>query len=154
MRLFKITAAVLSAAPKLKVIGRHGAGLDSVDLKAATERRIPVVFTPSAQTMANAVAEHTVQMMLALARHAVTADKLVREGRFEGAQFTAGRRALPENAGGRRARRDRQEGGGDLPKGIRDADRGLRSLPEGPRRARRPSPWLILCESCWSNRML
>ena len=41
------------------------------------------MFTPSAQTMANAVAEHTVQMMLALARHTVTADKVVREGHFE-----------------------------------------------------------------------
>ena len=83
VRLCRITAAVLSAAPKLKVIGRHGAGLDNVDLKAATERGIPVVFTPSAQTMANAVAEHTVQMMLALARHTVAADKVVREGHFE-----------------------------------------------------------------------
>lgn len=82
VRLFKITDAVLSAAPKLRVIGRHGAGLDNVELKAATERRIPVVFTPSAQTMANAVAEHTVQMMLALARHAVAADRLVRDGNF------------------------------------------------------------------------
>jgi D-3-phosphoglycerate dehydrogenase len=82
VRLFKITEAVLSAAPKLRVVGRHGAGLDSVDLKAATERRIPVVFTPSAQTMASAVAEQTVQMMLTLARHAVAADRLVREGHF------------------------------------------------------------------------
>ena len=82
VRLFKITEAVLAATPKLKVIGRHGAGLDSVDLKAATKRGIPVVFTPSAPTMANAVAEHTIQMMLALARHAVAADQLVREGRF------------------------------------------------------------------------
>ena len=83
VRLCRITAGVLSVAGKLKVIGRHGAGLDNVDLKAATERGIPVVFTPSAQTMANAVAEHTVQMMLALARHTVMADKVVREGRFE-----------------------------------------------------------------------
>jgi D-3-phosphoglycerate dehydrogenase len=83
VRLGRITAGVLSVAAKLKVIGRHGAGLDNVDLKAATERGIPVVFTPSAQTMANAVAEHTVQMMLALARHTVMADKVVREGGFE-----------------------------------------------------------------------
>jgi len=83
VRLCRITAAVLSVAAKLKVIGRHGAGLDNVDLKAATERGIPVVFTPSALTMANAVAEHTVQMMLALARHTVMADKVVREGRFK-----------------------------------------------------------------------
>jgi D-3-phosphoglycerate dehydrogenase len=83
VRLCRITAGVLSVAPNLKVIGRHGAGLDNVDLKAATERGIPVVFTPSALTMANAVAEHTVQMMLALARHSVAADKVVREGGFE-----------------------------------------------------------------------
>jgi D-3-phosphoglycerate dehydrogenase len=82
VRIFKITEAVLAAAPKLRVVGRHGAGLDSVDLKAATEKRIPVVFTPSAQTMANAVAEQKVQLMLALARHAVAADKFVREGHF------------------------------------------------------------------------
>jgi D-3-phosphoglycerate dehydrogenase len=82
VRLCRITAAVLSVAARLKVIGRHGAGLDNVDLKAATESGIPVVFTPSAVTMAGAVAEHTVQMMLALARHTVTADKMVREGRF------------------------------------------------------------------------
>lgn len=82
VRLCPITAGVLSLAPRLKVIGRHGAGLDNVDLKAATGRGIPVVFTPSALTMANAVAEHTVQMMLALARHTVAGDSLVREGRF------------------------------------------------------------------------
>ena len=82
VRLCRITAEILSLAPRLKVIGRHGAGLDNVDLKAATERAIPVVFTPSALTMANAVAEHTVQMMLALARHTVAGDKAVREGAF------------------------------------------------------------------------
>jgi len=82
VRLCRVTAGVLSAAPRLKVIGRHGAGLDNVDLKAATERGIPVVFTPSKLTMANAVAEHTVQMMLALARQAVAGDKAVREGLF------------------------------------------------------------------------
>ncbi len=82
-RLFKVTEAVLAAAPKLRVIGRHGIGLDSVDLPAATKRGIPVVFTPSAQTMLNAVAEHTVHLMLALARHTVAADRLVREGTFD-----------------------------------------------------------------------
>lgn len=83
VRLFKVTEAVLGAAPKLKVIGKHGVGVDNVDLPAATRRGIPVVFTPSAPTMANAVAEHAVQMMLALARQTVAADRLVREARFE-----------------------------------------------------------------------
>ena len=82
IRLAKITAHTISAAPNLKVIGRHGVGVDNVDLKAATQRGIPVVFTPSALTMVNAVAEQTVQLMLALARHAVAADQLVRQGRW------------------------------------------------------------------------
>ncbi len=82
IRLSKATADILSLAPRLKVIGRHGVGVDNVDLKAATERRIPVVFTPSALTMVNAVAEHTVQLMLALARHAVAYDQMVRQGRW------------------------------------------------------------------------
>ena len=82
IRLTKVTADTISAAPNLKVIGRHGVGVDNVDLKAATQRGIPVVFTPSALTMVNAVAEQTVQLMLALARHAVAADQLVRQGRW------------------------------------------------------------------------
>ncbi|HXW15400.1 MAG TPA: hydroxyacid dehydrogenase [Terriglobia bacterium] len=82
IRLTKVTAGTLSAAPKLKVIGRHGVGVDNVDLHAATEKGIPVVFTPSALTMVGAVAEHTVQLMFALARHAVAADQIVRQGRW------------------------------------------------------------------------
>jgi D-3-phosphoglycerate dehydrogenase len=82
IRLAKVNADLMNAAPKLKVIGRHGVGTDNVNLKAATERGIPVVFTPSALTMVNAVAEQTVQLMLALARHAVEADQIVRQGRW------------------------------------------------------------------------
>jgi D-3-phosphoglycerate dehydrogenase / 2-oxoglutarate reductase len=82
IRLSKVTAAVMDSGPRLKVIGRHGVGIDNVDLAAATKRGIAVVFTPSALTMVNAVAEQTVQLMLALGRHAVTADKIVRENRW------------------------------------------------------------------------
>jgi D-3-phosphoglycerate dehydrogenase len=82
IRLAKLTADVMDAGPQLKVIGRHGVGVDNVDLKAATERGITVVFTPSALTMVNAVAEQTVQLMLALGRYAVAADQIVRQGRW------------------------------------------------------------------------
>jgi D-3-phosphoglycerate dehydrogenase len=82
IRLAKVGAEFMNAAPKLKVIGRHGVGVDNVDLKAATERGIAVVFTPSALTMVNAVAEQTVQLMLALGRHAVAEDQIVRQGRW------------------------------------------------------------------------
>ncbi len=83
IRLAKVTAAVMDSGRKLKVIGRHGVGIDNVDLKAATERGIAVVFTPSALTMVHAVAEQTVQLMLALGRHAVAADEIVRAGRWK-----------------------------------------------------------------------
>lgn len=62
----KITQHVINAAKKLKVIGRHGAGLDNVDLKAATERGIPVVYTPEANV--ESVAEHTIGLMIAVAK--------------------------------------------------------------------------------------
>jgi D-3-phosphoglycerate dehydrogenase / 2-oxoglutarate reductase len=83
IRLTKFTAELMNAAPNLKVIGRHGVGVDNIDLKAATKHKIPVVFTPSAVTMVNSVAEHTVQLMMALARHTVAADHIVREGRWK-----------------------------------------------------------------------
>ncbi len=82
IRLAKVTASVMDAGPHLKVIGRHGVGVDNVDLKAATQRGLPVVFTPSALTMVNAVAEQTVQLMLALGRHAVAEDQFVRQNRW------------------------------------------------------------------------
>lgn len=81
VRLVPVTAAVIGKAPNLKVIGRHGAGLDTVDLDAATLRQIPVVYTPSAT--ANAVAEHVFHLMLGLARHTVAGDRAVRESHFE-----------------------------------------------------------------------
>jgi len=81
VRLVSVDGPMLLAAPNLKVIGRHGVGLDNVDLDAATARGIPVVFTPDANT--NAVAEHAVHLMLSLARHALGADRAVRESRFD-----------------------------------------------------------------------
>lgn len=80
VRLVRVDTALLKRAVNLRVIGRHGAGVDNVDLEAATGRGIPVVFTPHAN--ANAVAEHTVLLMLALARNLVAADKAVRESHF------------------------------------------------------------------------
>ena len=53
VRLFEIGAAELARAPRLKVVAKHGAGLDNIDSRAATERGIPVIYTPGAN--ANAV---------------------------------------------------------------------------------------------------
>jgi D-3-phosphoglycerate dehydrogenase len=63
----RITREAIEAGKKLQVIARAGVGIDNVDLEAATQRGIVVVNAPTANTMA--AAEHTVAMMLALARH-------------------------------------------------------------------------------------
>lgn len=73
-----ITAAIMDAAPRLRVIGRHGVGLDNIDVAAAAERRIAVVYTPGANDQA--VAEHAIALLLALCRKLAAADAAVRAG--------------------------------------------------------------------------
>lgn len=63
----KVTQEVIEAGKKLQVIARAGVGIDNIDVEAATQRGIVVVNAPTANTMA--AAEHTIAMMLALARH-------------------------------------------------------------------------------------
>jgi D-3-phosphoglycerate dehydrogenase len=74
----RVTEAVLAAAPRLKVIGRHGVGLDNIDLAAAAARGIQVVYTPQANTVS--VAEHTVASILAVVRHLARHDLAIRGG--------------------------------------------------------------------------
>jgi len=74
-------AALLAHAKKLRVIGRAGVGVDNIDLDAATRQGIAVMNTPGANAVA--VAEHTLGMMLALARHLCRADALMHAGRWE-----------------------------------------------------------------------
>jgi D-3-phosphoglycerate dehydrogenase / 2-oxoglutarate reductase len=76
----RVSARVIAAAPALCVIGRSGVGVDEVDLEAATQRGIPVVFTPDAG--AQAVAEGAMAMLLALAKRLPELDQAVREGRW------------------------------------------------------------------------
>ncbi len=73
-----IDAAVISAAPKLRVIGRSGVGVDLVDLEAATARGIPVVITPNAGT--RSVAEGALALILHLVKRLGRFTELVREG--------------------------------------------------------------------------
>lgn len=77
----KIRADAIAVADRLKVIGRAGAGLDNIDVVAAQERGIKVVNAPDANT--RAVAEHTMALILALARHLPLADHSMKEGRWE-----------------------------------------------------------------------
>lgn len=77
----KVTAKVMDAAPKLRVIARAGAGLDNVDTATAKERGIEVVNAPDANT--RAVAEHTMGLILALARHLPEADYSLKHGQWK-----------------------------------------------------------------------
>jgi phosphoglycerate dehydrogenase-like enzyme len=62
-----IDAPLLDCAKKLRVIGRHGVGYDQIDVPAATERGIQVVYTPGANT--EAVCQHTFAMLIGLSKH-------------------------------------------------------------------------------------
>lgn len=63
----KVTAKLLQAAKKLKVVARAGVGVDNVDVEAATKLGIVVINSPSGNI--NAAAEHTVALMMATARN-------------------------------------------------------------------------------------
>jgi D-3-phosphoglycerate dehydrogenase len=76
-----VTARLMDAAPRLKVIGRHGVGLDAIDLDTAQERGIVVCNTPVANV--ESVAEQAVGLMIAVSKHIVRADKALRDGRWQ-----------------------------------------------------------------------
>ncbi len=74
----KITKKILENARVLQVVGRAGVGIDNIDVDAATMKGVVVVNTPDGNTIS--AAEHTVGMMLALARHIPEADQSLRQG--------------------------------------------------------------------------
>lgn len=75
-----VSRALIESASRLRVIGRGGVGLENIDLAAARERGIAVVYTPHAST--DAVADLTVGMMIALLRNISGCDAMVRRGLF------------------------------------------------------------------------
>jgi D-3-phosphoglycerate dehydrogenase len=77
----KVTRKIMESAPKLKVIGRHGVGVENIDLEAANEKGIWVVNTPDANDLS--VAEHFFGLALILSKMLKKADIALREGRFE-----------------------------------------------------------------------
>ncbi len=76
----RVTAEVLVASPRLKVVGRAGVGVDNIDLPAAAARGVIVVNSPQATTLA--VAEHALGLMLALARSIPRADAAMKAGQW------------------------------------------------------------------------
>ncbi|HEV8365442.1 MAG TPA: hydroxyacid dehydrogenase [Gemmatimonadaceae bacterium] len=81
----KITRDSLSRADRLKVIGRAGVGVDTIDVDAATERRIPVLTAPAGNTVS--AAELTMALLLALARRVPAADRSMRAGEWDRKSF-------------------------------------------------------------------
>ncbi|HEY0196600.1 MAG TPA: phosphoglycerate dehydrogenase, partial [Methanobacterium sp.] len=81
----KVTKKVIEASRKLKIIARAGVGVDNVDVEAATEKGIMVVNAPESTSIT--VAEHTMGIILSLARKISIADKSVKEGKWEKSKF-------------------------------------------------------------------
>jgi len=77
----QVNAELLAHARKLRVIGRAGVGVDNIELDPATRLGIAVMNTPGANAVA--VAEHTLAMMLAMARHLCRANALMHAGKWE-----------------------------------------------------------------------
>lgn len=81
----KVTAEVIEAADNLKAIGRAGIGIDNIDLEAATKRGILVANAPESNTVA--AAEHTLGLMLDVARHISAADASLRRSEWKRSAF-------------------------------------------------------------------
>src|SRR5450631_350649 len=81
----QVDRSVLAQAPTLRVIGRAGVGVDNVDLDAATHAGVLVMNTPGGNAIS--VAEHTLAMMLAMARHIPQANASTRAGKWEKKKF-------------------------------------------------------------------
>ena len=85
-RMGRIDAAVMQAAPQLRVISKHGVGVDNIDIEAAAERGIPVLVATGANAVS--VAEHAIALMLATVKRLLPLDAGLRAGRWEKAGFS------------------------------------------------------------------
>ena len=81
----KLTADLIEKADNLQIIARAGVGVDNIDLNAATEKGIMVVNSPESTSVT--VAEHTMGLILSMARKISIADKSVKEGKWEKKKF-------------------------------------------------------------------
>lgn len=81
----KVTAEVMDAARHLRVIGRAGVGVDNIDVSAATARGIVVMNAPDANTITTA--EHTIALLVALARNVPQANTSVKAAKWERKRF-------------------------------------------------------------------
>lgn len=80
-RMGRVDASVMDAAPQLRVISKHGVGVDNIDLKAAAARNIPVLVATGANAVS--VAEHAIALMLTAVKRILPLDASLRAGRWE-----------------------------------------------------------------------
>jgi D-3-phosphoglycerate dehydrogenase len=83
----RVTRDLLALAPRLKVVGRAGVGVDNVDVEAATARGVVVMNTPGGNAVS--AAEHTIAMLLSLSKHIPQASAAMKAGRWEKGRFVS-----------------------------------------------------------------
>src|SRR5213082_1620551 len=81
----QVTGDILAAATRLKIVGRAGVGVDNIDTETATRQGIMVVNSPTGNIVA--AAEHTIAMLMALARQIPTANSSTKAGKWEKSLF-------------------------------------------------------------------
>jgi D-3-phosphoglycerate dehydrogenase len=81
----KVTADLMDGAPALRVVGRAGVGVDNIDVAAATERGIVVMNAPDGNT--TTTAEHTIALLVALARRVPQANSSLKAGKWDRKSF-------------------------------------------------------------------
>lgn len=81
----KVTKPIIEAGKNLKIIGRAGVGVDNIDVESATQKGIIVVNSPDGNTMA--AAEHTIALMLAMARNIAPAATSTKEGKWDRSKY-------------------------------------------------------------------
>src|SRR5438876_10655842 len=84
----QVTSEILAAAPQLKIVGRAGVGVDNIDTEAATRQGIMVVNSPTGNIIA--AAEHTIAMLMALARQIPSANSSMKAGKWEKSRILGG----------------------------------------------------------------
>lgn len=81
VRMGRLDEAFLAASPQVRVLSKHGAGVDNIDIAAASARNIPVLVAAGANAVS--VAEHAMALLFAVAKKIVPLDRGLREGRWE-----------------------------------------------------------------------
>ncbi|ADL12475.1 hydroxyacid dehydrogenase [Acetohalobium arabaticum] len=97
IRKAEIPTEVIKNAPQLEVVAKHGVGVDNIDIETATKEGVVVVNAPESNIYS--VAEHTLTMILTIAKNFVVMDKEVREGRFHSRDKIIGTELKGKTAG-------------------------------------------------------